>query len=118
MNNKYEFISYKAYPDDMYTKAIAKVRIDGKHVVAFAQKQMKDGSAFWSNASIQVNDGGEKRYIQGYMIDSRSEEEMLLEFVKDNVKRVNSGTVQMSASAFQGAPQVQHGVTDNEPLPF
>ena len=121
--NNFEFISYKQYPDDLYTKAIAKVRIDKKHVVSFAQKPSKDGGRFWSTASIQVTDSGEKKYISAYMLDSRAEEEMLLEFVKENVKRINSAQVQMSASLQQLGNQVtpvQSGGSSfsDEPLPF
>lgn len=110
--NNFEFISYKQYPDDSYTNAVAKVRIDRKHVVTFAQKKMKDGGFFWSTPSINVMEGGEKRYFPSYSLDSRVEEEMLIEFIKENVKRLTS-PVQTSASI-----QYPHGMGQRNAPPM
>lgn len=88
MNNNLELVSYKEYPQDKYTKAICIIRIDGKHVVAYGCKVGKNGNPWWAPASHSVDDGSPtKAFIEGYMVDSRSEEKKVLEFVRECAKQ-------------------------------
>ncbi len=81
-----ELISYKEYPQDQYTKAIATIMIDGKHVVSYAKKATKTGNEFWTSATHNVMDNGEKVYVDGYLNESRSMGKQIMDFVR-NVKK-------------------------------
>jgi hypothetical protein len=129
-------MSYKHYPDDQYTQASCKVRIDKKYVMTFVQKKSKDGGLFWTAPSIQVTDSGEKKYMAAHMLDSQFENEELMDFIKDSVKRANAPQVamhsslgaqqvysqpnmhQQAAQYNQQAAQFKQEVAADEPLPF
>ena len=98
--SKFELISYKVYPQDQYVEAIAKVRIEGKHIVSYALKKTKDGGKFWAPPSISITDNGEKKYVSGYMLDSRAEEEMLNDFIVDAVRQSQAKGSLSQASVF------------------
>jgi hypothetical protein len=83
--NNFEFISYKPYPNDQYTKSIATIRIDKKFVVKYAEKSTKTGQVFWAPATHSLTENGEKKYESSFMMDSRCDEELLLEFIRSHV---------------------------------
>jgi hypothetical protein len=83
--NNFEFIRYKSTPTDQYTKALATVRIDRKYVVTYAEKALKTGGTFWATASHTITENGEKTHEQSFYLDSRSDEKMLLEFIRSHV---------------------------------
>jgi hypothetical protein len=82
--SNFELISYEEYPHDMYTKAVAMVRIENRYVVNYCLKVSKSGGHFWAPATIGVTQNGEKKYIQAFFCDSMSEQKMLEKFIKDN----------------------------------
>ncbi len=89
----FEFISYKEYPEDSYISAIARVRVDKKHAFHYGKKRMKDGSGFWSRASFGVTESGEKKYFKDKLSDE-FEEEKLVDFIKEEVKKLTSGVAE------------------------
>lgn len=99
--NNFEPISYQEYPEDQYTKAIAIVRIDGKHCVSYAKKQTKDGNTFWAPATHSVTENGKKTFIEGYLNESRSTDKALIEFVKQMANKHNY-SMQGSLTATNG----------------
>lgn len=105
--NNFELISYKQYPEDPYTKAIARVRIDRKHVVVYAKKEAKNGGAFWCAPSVSVTENGEKKYLSAHKLDSEVENEMLIEFIEEAVKQGAGGKIQQQGSVFP------HGLPTN-----
>lgn len=113
--SKFELISYKVYPQDQYVEAVAKVRIDGKHIVGYALKKTKDGGKFWAPASISVTDNGEKKYIAGYMLDSRAEEELLNEFIIDSVRQSQSKGTLTQASVFDEMAVARNAAAAHQP---
>lgn len=123
--NNFEFISYKIFPEDQYIEAMARVRVDRKHVYHFVKKKLKDGGIFWTRASHAVVENGEKKYFKDYMSDSL-EEELLIEFVREKANaaaKAATNNVQM-----QGQVHYPHGmaqsktsmseVVENEQLSF
>src|SRR5215475_3028152 len=77
-----ELISFKEYPEDQYTKAVAVVCLDGKYNIAYGKKITKDGKCWWGTASLQVTENGKKEYIDGFSMDSNKENTKILEFIK------------------------------------
>lgn len=121
--NNFELISYKQTPNDQYTDAYAKIRIDRKYVVTYALKKMKDGGKFWAPASFSVQEdaGGAKKFIQGFYMDSRAEEESLLDFIKESVQRYVAIKPAMEASvhAYNQQPEAASGGrAEDGQLPF
>lgn len=106
--NNFEFIDVKFYPEDPYTDAVARVVVAGQ-VTHFGRKSSKDGGKFWARASFSVLDKGEKKYIRDYL-NNTIQDEILLEFVKENVKRVTS-----TATPTQGSIQYPHGMGQTKP---
>lgn len=126
-----EFIDYKVYPEDQYIDAIARVKHNGE-IKHFAKKKMKDGGVFWTRASFSVTVNGEKKYFKDYL-DSSLEEELIIEFVKENVKNsqmtkanLNSpagnyyphGMAQQSSMPPMPPAQSMDEVAANDPIPF
>lgn len=119
--SKYEFKSYKLYPEDQYTNASCKIRIDGRFVVTYVQKKMKNGGHFWSSPSAGITEAGEKKFLSGFMFDSQMENEEIIDFIQENVKRITA--MPMNASAHTPAGMTQpmapmQEVAEEQPLPF
>ncbi len=100
---RYEFISVKEFPEGPYPTAIATVRVTSKDdqgypvrdVLRYARKELKTGGTFWAMATHSYMLNGEKKYMKGYNPDSDIDEEYLIDFIKENVKRL-ANPVQMS----------------------
>lgn len=120
-NNNFEFKSYIATPNDQYMLGIAKVKIYGKVVANFKHCKTKDGTGdFFCSASYSILDAtGEKKYLPCVMLDSRDDEEELLNFIR---------TKSHEAIAFKSAHKAQqvpiasgayypHGLAQNQPAP-
>jgi len=112
----YQLSSYEEFPEDPYTLAVAEIMIDNAYTIAYAKKKNKDGNFFWSPASIGVTKNGVKKFYQSYIIESRTREKQILEFIKESTRSYSNGKgVVMSASIVQ---PIQPGETANEQLPF
>lgn len=83
--NKYELMSFETFAEDQYTAAMAKVRIEGKYIVTYCLKRLKDGGSFWAVPSMSITKNGAKVYVDSFMMDSRFEEEELKNFVKSSI---------------------------------
>jgi len=127
--NNYEFLEYKTYTVDLNDpktnfnpQASAMVRIDRKYVVIYFLKTFKDKPPFWAPISASVRVNGESKYLDGFMADSRSEEKAILEFIKENVRRVsanNSGLSYVSPELpLNISPSATSGGASDEPIPF
>lgn len=110
-----ELISYKEYPSDQYTKAIATIRIDSKHVVSYAKKLTKQGNEFWAPATHNVTENGEKKYVEGYLNDSRSVDREIMDFVRNASKLPRKSEPSVYAKEM---PKSMDEVANNEALPF
>lgn len=110
-----ELISYKEYPSDQYTKAIATIRIDDKHVVSYAKKMTKNGNEFWAPATHSVTENGEKKYVEGYLNDSRSVDREIMDFVRSSSKLPRKADPSVHANQ---PPRSMDEVADNGALPF
>lgn len=99
-NNNFEFKSYIATPDDQFMLGIAKVKLYGKVVANFKHVKTKDGTGdFFCSASYSIKDAmGEKKYLPCVMLDSRDDEEELLNFIR---------TKSHEAIAFKSAHKAQ-----------
>lgn len=97
---------YEEFPDDQYVKAIAKVKIDGKHKQIFVLKPTKTGGTFWVPSSVGVTKNGEKKYFESYRHDSDDENERIKDFVKQAVAAKSAGIVQSAT------PKIQDFVTE------
>jgi hypothetical protein len=84
---QYEFLGYKATPTDLYMLGVASVRLYGKVVLRYKHVKTKDGTGdFFTSPSYSVAEDGEKKYMQAFMLDSRSDEESLMDFVRKHAK--------------------------------
>ena len=70
MSNRIEFVSHEAFPEDMYTKEIVYLCIDGRLRLAYIRKQTSAGALFWSPMTIGVMKDGRKEYFEAFAHDS------------------------------------------------
>ncbi len=128
--NNFEFISYTPTPTDAYMLGIAKIKAFGRIELRFKHVKTKDGTGnFFTCATYTTQDPNtqEKKYTPCFLLDSRSDEELVMEMIRDGVNRV---LAQRSALQGQPAPQAQvhypHGLVQpqaqqvqiDEQLPF
>lgn len=135
-NNNFEFKSYTPTPTDQYMLGIAKVKLYGKIIVNFKHVKTKDGSGsfFCTNNYTTTDAMGDKKYIPCVQLDSRDDEQELLDYIRDSVNRIQTQQsvhqgkpVQSQAGAYyphgmaklaQAAPTSMSEVAANEQLPF
>ena len=119
--SNFEFISYQPTPLDKYMIGIATVRCYGKVILRFKGIKTKDGtSVFYSAPSYGIDVDGEKKYIQGFLLDSRAEEELLNEVVRVGVRdaqRLTTANLQAPQQSPSFISQQTPTYSDN-PLPF
>ncbi len=128
--NNFEFKSYTPTPTDQYMLGIAKIKLYGRIVVNFKHVKTKDGAAtFYCTNNYTLTDSlGEKKYLPCVQLDSRDDEELLMDFIRENV---NTAIQQRSAHKAQQSSQPQeihypHGMAQpqssevaiQEQLPF
>jgi len=118
---QYEFIAYKPTPSDQYMLGVATVRLYGKVILRYKHVKTKDGTGdFFTSPSYSVSEDGEKKYLQAFLLDSRSDEEQLQDLIRRGVKaaiQAARNPVAQSQSIFdfsQGAT----GVSPQLPFPF
>jgi hypothetical protein len=124
--SQYQFISYKPTPMDQYMMGVATVRLYGKVVLRFKHVKTKDGKGdFFTAPSYSIDENGEKKYLQSFMLDSRAEDEELMDFVREGYKahcRAKSAPVQSEPLVFPFGltdPQNYQVPQANQPgLPF
>ena len=121
--NNFEFISYQETPNDKYGMlAIITVRVYGKVILRYKKVLAKSGGDFFASPSYTVENGNEKKYINSHMLDSRAEDEMLLEFIREKcheyeIKKSAHRIQTSNTPNFQEKKPVQEYVQD-ELVPF
>lgn len=91
--NNFEFVSYLPTPNDQYMLGIAKVKLFGKIELRYKHVKTKDNTGtFFCCANYTTQDAtGEKKYMPCFLLDSRSDEELLMDTIRDGVNRsINS----------------------------
>lgn len=118
-NRNFEFKSYTPTPTDQYMLGIAKVKLYGKLIVNFKHVKTKDGSGsfFCTQNYTTTESSGEKKYLPCVQLTDRDEEEILLEYVREQVNYI---IAQRSATKSQPTAQGQyypHGMAQSSPMP-
>jgi len=87
--NDFQFISYIPTPNDQYMLGIAKIKAFGKLELRYKHVKTKDGSGtfFCTNNFTTQDASGEKKYLPCFLLDSRSDEENLMDLLRDGVNR-------------------------------
>lgn len=86
----YEFLDYRATPNDKYMLGLATVKAYGKLVLTFKHIKTKIGSAFFGMPSYTLGEGADKKYVQAVTIDSRHEEQALQDFIREHVMKYST----------------------------
>lgn len=112
--NDIEFLGYKETPGDKYGMlGFATLRAtlsNGKKIILRYKKvKSKNGGEFFCSASFCVEEMGEKKYKKTNVLDSPTDDEMLMEYIEDCVKKTMK-----SQSAFISSS----GGDSSEELPF
>ncbi len=104
--NNIELVSYKTYENDVYTKAICCICLDGKYLVSYGKKVGKDGQSWWKPASFSVDEGsGSKKYVDCFCMDSNKANEQILDFIRNAEKTQAPRATSMSeVAANNGLP--------------
>jgi hypothetical protein len=82
-----EFISYRPIKDDAYgTLGLVTFRAYGKFLLVFKHLRTKDGSGtFFCSANYALTDGTEKKYVSAISLDSRGDDQMFQEWIREHV---------------------------------
>lgn len=122
MNQNFEFISYKSTPGDQYMIGIATVKLFGKVLVRFKHVKKKDGNGdFFAMQSYAITEDGQKKYLECVLLDSRGDEELLMEAVREGYRKsVQRQSVQAPAQNLSQPSflQAASGTLNNEPSVF
>jgi len=131
-----EFLGYKTYPDDLYLIGIATIRITAqigpnrttKFVLRFKHSKNKSGDGtFWIGPSYGVTEVGEKKYINAIVCDSRSDEDELMDFIRDSIAALKTAPYAQQATVYgttgtgtkpTSMDELAHGGGAEAPLPF
>lgn len=117
MNNQhFEFKSYTPTPQDPYMLGLAKVKLYGKVIATYKEVKTKDGSGtFFCTANYTSTDAsGEKKYMPCVMLDSRDDEQDLLDFIREKVNQVKAQrSVQSMHPVLTAAVHYPHGMVAN-----
>jgi hypothetical protein len=108
--NDWEFLDYEAMPEEQYLSGIATVRFMRRLIIKYKIVNKKDGSGFFiSPFNTRVGSTADDyRYIDSVIIDSRSENDDVLQMIRKNVNMCLHG----------GSPQTQQtqvGETNYQP---
>ncbi|HUU86569.1 MAG TPA: hypothetical protein VMX17_02300 [Candidatus Glassbacteria bacterium] len=121
--NEHEFLNYLETPTERYFKGIATVRLYGRIILKYKIVEKKDGTGFFvapPNYRIPTGDGSHK-YMDAFMIDSRSEHDELLQLVRNGVNQsTNPRATQapQQQQATQGQQQAGSFQPDLDACPF
>jgi hypothetical protein len=107
--SEYEFLNIVATPNEKHA-GIATIRVNRSIVLRFKIVPKKDGSGYFPTcASYKVPDGtGSDKYVEAFMLDSRSENDDVISLVMSNFKKW-----QTNKSVFTKKEDVQ-----DEEIPF
>jgi hypothetical protein len=105
MNQNFEFISYKSTPGDQYMIGIATVKLFGKVLVRFKHVKKKDGNGdFFAMQSYAITEDGQKKYLECVLLDSRSDEELLMDAVREGYRKSMQRQSVQEAPVFSQIP--------------
>jgi hypothetical protein len=96
--NNFEFISHETYPEDEYTREIAIFRLKVPTDVIYCRKKTKDGSYFWTQATVSVTKNGRKEFLDAFAQDSKFLEKDIKSFL-ENKKWLAGQSVSMKEVA-------------------
>ena len=124
-----EFISYRPIADDPYGMlGVCTFRAFGKFLLVYKHLRTKDGiGTFFCSANYSIQDGAEKKYISAISLDSRGNDQVFQEWIRDHVNaviaaksvRVNPTQVQSVYQPSGGQPSgMRMEASIQEPLPF
>jgi len=131
--NDFKFISYIPTPNDEYGMlGIAKVLAYGKIELRYKHVKTKDGNgSFFCPANYSTKDAnGEKKYISCFLIDSRADEEIMQDIIRNGVHQFLSQKNSQQAQQPQqlvmpnihlhrpAGPTSMSEVNENEQVPF
>lgn len=112
----YEFLGYVPTPGEKHL-GIATIKLWGRLILRFKIIPSKDGTTFFPGcASYKMPDltGSGDYYAEAFMLDSRSEHQNVMDFIKAHVKKemgqeqsVFGAQTQNEVASSQGHPQVQ-----------
>lgn len=109
---KFEFESHEFTPEDQYIKEIVTFKFttgNESFYVPYFRKQSKDGGLFWSPASIGLTKNGQKKYCDGFMLDSRHKEKQVKDFLDE--RRWEKSQAPMAATT---ATYYPHGLVQSQ----
>jgi hypothetical protein len=116
--NNYQFISYEKTPNDTLQLGIATI-LAGDFLIRYRHMQKKDGSStYFAAPSVSITDAQQqKKYHDGFEIDSRSKQELLMAFIRKHVAQ----SLEESRSVIQPSVFSQAATSQNQPdegVPF
>jgi hypothetical protein len=114
--NNHQFISYEKTPNDDLQLGIATVLV-GDFIVRYRHMSKKDGSGqYFAPPSVSSKDENQQRkYHDGFEIDSRAKGELLMAFIRKNVlMALEQSKPHMPASVFAQATTPN----DDQGVPF
>jgi len=111
-----QFLGFVETPSEKHL-GIASVRVDHKYVFRFKIAVTKDGSRhFPAAASYKIPDASGDRYVEAFVIDSRTDDEEIKKFVMEGVRKAQS-----SKSVFttgNSGQSIDKNEQPEEELPF
>jgi len=114
-----EFISYLPTPGEQYMIGIATLRIYGKFIIRLKHMHTKDQtSTFFAAPNYAITDGAGKRYLASFELDSKTESQMLNDFIRENVNRVLSQPRANPNTSPSVQPMKQSASIFEEQMPF
>jgi hypothetical protein len=118
--NNFEFISYTPTPTDQYMLGIVKVKAYGKLELRYKHVKTRDGSGtFFCTSNYTLTDTmGEKKYMPCFLLDSRSDEELLMELIRQGVHQVINQKSARTTNSQGHVIRSMDEVAANEQLPF
>lgn len=109
-----EFIKYESTPGEKHL-GIASVKLYGKIILRYKIVPTKDGASFFAAPSA-FKMSATDTYQASVLIDSHSENEMLMNFIKENVKKAMQHSPALSCEPRMNHTQ-QMAIEEPE-LPF
>lgn len=89
--DNFEFIKFEPTPDHKYL-GIVTAKAYGKIILRFKVVAKKEGGGYFPTApAIRQGDEANPVYLSAFLVDSRSEEEELLQVIRSGIKPYLSG---------------------------